>query len=208
MSARLFDRTVLAVMHAEASPCGRRVVLDSIDRWQGTRAAPVDLGEIREALVRRCREYHASAIVDPHEARLIARDARSAGVMVLSTGSLRRASAGSRWRCIRRSAATGSRCPTTRSCWTSWWPSGCGRTRSAFTGWIMIRGSMMIRRSRWRWAPGRQRRGRGGVDRVDEEAVRAGEQRGPGGGRGTEAASRDRSGQGGSHGGGRAGRSP
>ena len=45
------DRTVLAVMHAEETPAGRRVVLDRIDRWQGTRAAPVDLGEVRDTLI-------------------------------------------------------------------------------------------------------------------------------------------------------------
>jgi hypothetical protein len=77
------DRTVLAVMHAEDSPDGRRVVLDAIDRWQGTRAAPVDLGEVRDTLIRRCREYRASAIVDPHEAVLIAQEARGAGVRVV-----------------------------------------------------------------------------------------------------------------------------
>jgi len=77
------DRTVLAVMHAEDSPDGRRVVLDSIDRWKGTRAAPVDLGEVRDTLIRRCREYRAAAIVDPHEAVLIAQEARAAGVRVV-----------------------------------------------------------------------------------------------------------------------------
>ena len=77
------DRTVLAVMHAEDSPAGRQVVLDSIDRWQGTRAAPVDLGDVRDTLIGRCREYRASAIVDPHEAVLIAQEARAAGVRVV-----------------------------------------------------------------------------------------------------------------------------
>jgi len=57
-------------------------VLDSIDRWQGTRAAPVDLGEVRDVLIGRCRQYRAAAIVDPHEALLIAQEARAAGVMV------------------------------------------------------------------------------------------------------------------------------
>jgi hypothetical protein len=34
------DRTVLAVMHVEETGTGRRVMLDSIDRWQGSRSAP------------------------------------------------------------------------------------------------------------------------------------------------------------------------
>lgn len=33
-------------------------------------------------MVRRCREYRASAIVDPHEAVLIAQEARARGVVV------------------------------------------------------------------------------------------------------------------------------
>lgn len=51
------DRTVLAVMHAEDTPQGRKVVLDSIDRWQGSRSAPVDLGEVRDTLVSRAAEF-------------------------------------------------------------------------------------------------------------------------------------------------------
>jgi hypothetical protein len=77
------DRTVLTVMHAEDSPAGRRVVLDRIDRWQGTKGAPVDLGAVRDALVGRSREYGgADAVVDPHQAVLIAQEARKAGVQV------------------------------------------------------------------------------------------------------------------------------
>ncbi len=76
------DRTVLAVMHAEDGPAGRTVVLDRIDRWQGTRSAPVDLGDVRDTLISRAREYRTSAIVDPHQAVLIAQEARAAGVSV------------------------------------------------------------------------------------------------------------------------------
>jgi hypothetical protein len=76
------DRTVLAVMHAEETPAGRRVVLDSIDRWKGTRAAPVDLGDVRDMLIARAAEYRAAAVVDPHQAVLIAQEARMAGVAV------------------------------------------------------------------------------------------------------------------------------
>lgn len=76
------DRTVLVVMHAEDSPAGRSVVLDRIARWQGTRGAPVDLGEVRDTLILLAREYRASVVVDPHQAVLIAQEARGAGVTV------------------------------------------------------------------------------------------------------------------------------
>jgi len=76
------DRTVLTVTHAEETPAGRRVVLDSIDRWQGTRAAPVDLGAVRDTLIARASAYRASAILDPHQAVLIGQEARAAGVEV------------------------------------------------------------------------------------------------------------------------------
>ena len=76
------DRTVLAVMHAEETPAGRKVMLDSIDRWKGSRSAPVDLGEVRDTLIARAAEYRAAAVVDPHQAVLIAQEARAAGVVV------------------------------------------------------------------------------------------------------------------------------
>jgi len=74
------DRTVLAVMHTEETAAGRRVVLDAIDRWQGSRTAPVDLGAVRDTLIARATDYRASAIVDPHQAVLIGQEARAAGV--------------------------------------------------------------------------------------------------------------------------------
>ena len=76
------DATVLTVMHAEGTAAGRKVVLDRIDRWRGTRAAPVDLGEVRDTLIARSAEYRAEAVVDPHQAVLIAQEARAAGVVV------------------------------------------------------------------------------------------------------------------------------
>ena len=57
------DRTVLTVMHAEEAPAGRRVVLDRIVRWQGTRAAPVDLGEVRDTLLALTMEYFSAEVV-------------------------------------------------------------------------------------------------------------------------------------------------
>ena len=76
------DRTVLVAMHGEDTPGGRGVVLDRIVRWQGSRGAPVDLGEVRDALVGLCREFRASAVVDPYQALLVAQEARVAGVTV------------------------------------------------------------------------------------------------------------------------------
>ena len=62
--------------------------------------------------------------------------------------------------------------------WTSWCLSGCGRTRWACTGSTTTPASMMIRRSRWRWAlitcstlTGALRRGSGGRAR---KAIAAG----------------------------------
>jgi hypothetical protein len=77
------DRTVLTVMHTEEAEGGRRVVLDRIVRWQGTRAAPVDLGEVRDTLLTLTMEYNgAEVVLDPHRAVLIAQKARGRGVMV------------------------------------------------------------------------------------------------------------------------------
>ena len=72
------DRTVLAAMNSEETPAGRMVVLDRIARWQDTRSAPVDLGEVRDTPISLAREYRASAVVDPHRAVLIAQEARAA----------------------------------------------------------------------------------------------------------------------------------
>ena len=58
------------------------VALDRIARWSGTRGAPVDLGDVRDTLISLAREYRASAVVDPHQAVLIAQEARAAGVNV------------------------------------------------------------------------------------------------------------------------------
>jgi hypothetical protein len=72
----------LAVMHAEDTRAGRKVVLDRIDRWHGSKAAPVDLGEVRDTLIARAAEYRTGAVLDPHQAVLIAQEARGAGVPV------------------------------------------------------------------------------------------------------------------------------
>ena len=77
------DRTVLTVMHTEQAEAGRRVVLDRIVRWQGSRSAPVDLGEIRDTPLALTMDYYSAKVVlDPHQAVLIAQEARAKGVMV------------------------------------------------------------------------------------------------------------------------------
>ena len=77
------DRTVLAVMHTEEAEGGRRVVLDRIVRWQGTKTAPVDLAEVRDTLLALTMDYNSAEVVlDPHQAVLIAQEARARGVMV------------------------------------------------------------------------------------------------------------------------------
>lgn len=76
------DRTVLAVMHAEETPDGRMVVLDRIERWQGSKAEPVDLADVRDTLISLCREYRAPAVIDPAQAVLLAQETRKAGIQV------------------------------------------------------------------------------------------------------------------------------
>ena len=74
------DRTVLTVMHTEETPAGRHVVLDRIERWQGSRSAPVDLGEVRDTLLALTTEYYSAEVVlDPHQAVLIAQEAWARG---------------------------------------------------------------------------------------------------------------------------------
>ena len=55
------DATVLAVGHLEAGPVGRRVVIDRVQRWTGTRLNPVSLTEVEQAVVATSRLYHRAA---------------------------------------------------------------------------------------------------------------------------------------------------
>ncbi|MGH3220235.1 MAG: hypothetical protein ACRDPY_16285 [Streptosporangiaceae bacterium] len=77
------DRTVVTVQHAEDGPAGRKVVLDRIERWQGTRAEPVPLGEVRDTVRRLSGEYNAAEVViDPWQGKLLAQELRDLGVTV------------------------------------------------------------------------------------------------------------------------------
>lgn len=64
------DRTVVAVMHAEQQPSALpRIALDAIARWQGSKASPVPLDEVREHIAAVSRQYNGAELAaDPHEA--------------------------------------------------------------------------------------------------------------------------------------------
>ena len=89
------DRTAVAVTHTEASPAGRRVVVDRVLRWQGSPARPVALGEVEAALLRLHAEYHRAPLVfDFHQAAQLTERLRAAGVRcveyVFSTAGVNR----------------------------------------------------------------------------------------------------------------------
>jgi Phage Terminase len=75
------DRTAVAVAHLEPSPAGRRVVVDRVLRWSGSRLRPVQLGEVEASLLRLHREYHGAPLVfDFHQAAQLTERLRAAGV--------------------------------------------------------------------------------------------------------------------------------
>jgi hypothetical protein len=57
-------------------------VLDRILRWQGSRTAPVDLKVCDTLLALTMEYYSAEVVLDPHQAVLIAQEARTKGVIV------------------------------------------------------------------------------------------------------------------------------
>lgn len=78
------DRTAVAVMHAERDITGsRKVVLDDIRTWKGSRAHPVDLQSVANTLAELSNRYNrARVIADPHQAVMIAQQLRGRGVRV------------------------------------------------------------------------------------------------------------------------------
>jgi hypothetical protein len=75
------DATVMSVLHAEDAPGGRKIVLDRILRWHGSKNAPVDLADVRDTLIATSAEYNrASAVADPWQAKLLTQEAAAAGV--------------------------------------------------------------------------------------------------------------------------------
>jgi hypothetical protein len=58
-------------------------MLDRIMRWRGTRSAPVSLAEVKQAMLDLTMQYYgADVVLDPHQAVLIAQEARAKGVRV------------------------------------------------------------------------------------------------------------------------------
>jgi hypothetical protein len=115
------DRTVLTVAHAERRVAGGPlVVLDRIAVLQGTKGRPVQLGDVEALAEQTSRSYgHARIRLDPWQGVGSAQRLRDRGVSVeewaftaQSVGRLGR-------RCTCCCATTGSRSPTTASCWTS-----------------------------------------------------------------------------------------
>ena len=75
------DSTVLAVGHAEPSPWGRRVVIDRVWRWTGTRSDPVSLTDVEVALLAAWRAYGRPKLVfDRMQAEQLTERLRAAGV--------------------------------------------------------------------------------------------------------------------------------
>jgi hypothetical protein len=81
------DASVVAVMHSEpqvddsGEPRGRRVVLDQLRVWKGTRHRPVSLADVQAQIVEFHRLFPGSNVVlDPHEAVKMFQDLRAEGV--------------------------------------------------------------------------------------------------------------------------------
>jgi phage terminase large subunit-like protein len=74
------DRTALTVAHRETDG---RVVVDRQHVWAGTRARPVNLGEVEAFLLQVHRDYHRCQVVlDPYQAVHMGQNLRRAGVTV------------------------------------------------------------------------------------------------------------------------------
>jgi hypothetical protein len=56
------DRTAIAVCHAEPDGYRRRVVLDRLLAWQGTRGREVQLAEVERAIVELSRQYNRARV--------------------------------------------------------------------------------------------------------------------------------------------------
>lgn len=78
------DATVVAVMHREDDAAGvRRVVLDRVERWRGSRDAPVPLAAVAATVWALSREFGgAHVVLDPHQAKLIAQQLAGRGASV------------------------------------------------------------------------------------------------------------------------------
>lgn len=82
------DATVAAICHAEkvldssGSVRSRRVVLDRMETWQGSKRHPVDLGVVEAWLLEAYRQYRIDIVADPWQAIGMCQRLRSRGVRV------------------------------------------------------------------------------------------------------------------------------
>lgn len=77
------DRTVIAVMHAETGISGRRVVLDRMLVFAGSRLHPVKLDDIELALLEVQRSYRPTKVIcDPWQAVGLAQRLRGRGLTI------------------------------------------------------------------------------------------------------------------------------
>lgn len=77
------DATVAAVCHAEREGESVRVVLDRMERWQGSRLRPVRLAEVEDWLYQASRAYNLARIVaDPWQAVGMLQRLKGRGVSV------------------------------------------------------------------------------------------------------------------------------
>jgi hypothetical protein len=75
------DSTVLTTGHLEATAAGRRVVIDRVQRWTGSRLRPVSLADVETALVATWRSYHRPKLrFDFHQAAQLVERLQAAGV--------------------------------------------------------------------------------------------------------------------------------
>jgi hypothetical protein len=75
------DSTVLTVGHLETGQGGRRVVIDRVYRWTGSRKTPVSLIDVEEALLAAWRAYGRPRLLfDFHQAAQLTERLRRAGV--------------------------------------------------------------------------------------------------------------------------------
>lgn len=77
------DRTVIAVCHAESGMAGRRVVLDRMLVFAGSRLHPVKLDDIEAALLEIQRSYRPTKVIcDPWQAVGLAQRLRGRGLTI------------------------------------------------------------------------------------------------------------------------------
>ena len=89
------DASVLVVGHAEATPAGRTVVIDRVQRWTGSRLSPVSLSTLESSILATWQRYHRPKLsFDPHQAAQLSERLRSAGARAeefpFTTGSVNR----------------------------------------------------------------------------------------------------------------------